>query len=181
MPEYGWKPHRVVLANRKLLSASCYWYIRQKQRGTVSSNSRFQTVLVQQFSANISLYHRQASTDVRNPQLQPVLMPSAVQCMRQTLFTALAGGKRCAPNLPTKSLPTKIARLKLSGKFPMDLRVIPLKIKIVLESNPLKSRILVRRLAVPSFPLHPALSNDVHIYIYIYIYIHIHTYIYIYI
>ena len=30
----------------------------------------------------------------------------------------------------------------------MDMRIPPLKIKIMLESNPLKSRILVRRLAV---------------------------------
>ena len=52
------------------------------------------------------------------------------------------------PNLPTKLLPTKIAWLKLSGNFPMDIRIPPLKTKIMLESNPLKSRILVRRLAV---------------------------------
>ena len=32
----------------------------------------------------------------------------------------------------------------------MDLRIPPLEIKIMLESNPLKSRILVRRLAVGS-------------------------------
>ena len=30
----------------------------------------------------------------------------------------------------------------------MDMRIPPLKIKIMLESNPLKSRILVQRLAV---------------------------------
>ena len=54
-----------------------------------------------------------------------------------------------SPNLPTKIMPTKIAWLKYSGKFPMDIRIPPLKIKILLESNPLKSRILVRRLAVP--------------------------------
>ena len=30
----------------------------------------------------------------------------------------------------------------------MDIRIPPLKTKIMLESNPLKSRILVRRLAV---------------------------------
>ena len=31
---------------------------------------------------------------------------------------------------------------------PMDMRIPPLKIKFLLESDPLKSRILVRRLAV---------------------------------
>ena len=30
------------------------------------------------------------------------------------------------PNLPTNSIPTHIARLKLSGKFPMDMRIPPL-------------------------------------------------------
>ena len=52
------------------------------------------------------------------------------------------------PNLPTEIIPTKIRRLELSGRFPVDMRVPPLEIKIQLESNPLKSRILVRRLAV---------------------------------
>ena len=37
---------------------------------------------------------------------------------------------------------------KLSGKFPMGLGIPPLKFKIMLESNPLTSRIVVRRLAV---------------------------------
>ena len=53
------------------------------------------------------------------------------------------------PNLPTEIIPTKIAWLKISGKFRMDLRIPPFKIKIQLESNSRKSRILVRRLAVP--------------------------------
>ena len=52
------------------------------------------------------------------------------------------------PNLPAKIVPTKTPWLKLSGRFPMDLRIPPLKLKILLESSPLKSRILVRRLAV---------------------------------
>ena len=52
------------------------------------------------------------------------------------------------PDLPTKITPTKIAGLKLSGKFPMGLGIPPLELPILLESNPLKSRILVRRLAV---------------------------------
>ena len=56
------------------------------------------------------------------------------------------------PNLPTEIIPTKIPRLKLSGEFPADMRIPPLEIKILLESNPLKSRIFVRRLAVHTVP-----------------------------
>ena len=43
----------------------------------------------------------------------------------------------------------------------MDMRIPPLKIKILLESNPLKPRILVRRLAVHSFhaSLCPAIQE----------------------
>ena len=54
-----------------------------------------------------------------------------------------------APSLLTKRLrvPAKIHRLNISGKCSMDMRIPPLNIKIMLESN---SRILapVRRLAV---------------------------------
>ena len=54
-------------------------------------------------------------------------------------------------NIPAKitPAPAKIAWLRLSGKFPVDVRFPPLNIEIMLESDPLKSRILVRRLAVP--------------------------------
>ena len=53
------------------------------------------------------------------------------------------GRRNTTPNLLTKILPTKIRRLKISGEFPIDLRIPPLKLKlkILLESNPLKSRI----------------------------------------
>ena len=44
--------------------------------------------------------------------------------------------------------PTNIARLKLSGKHPMGLGIPSLKIKIMLESNPLKPTMLVGRLGV---------------------------------
>ena len=54
------------------------------------------------------------------------------------------------PNLPTKIIPAKIRWLKLPGKSPMDMRIPPLKLKILLESSPLKSRILVRRSAAES-------------------------------
>ena len=50
----------------------------------------------------------------------------------------------------------RFARLKLSGKFPMGLGIPPLRIKFLLESKPLKSRILVRRLAVPPTAGPPA-------------------------
>ena len=55
-------------------------------------------------------------------------------------------------NLPTKNLPGKISWLKLSGESPVGLGITPLKIEILLESKPLKSRILVRRLAVFQYP-----------------------------
>ena len=48
----------------------------------------------------------------------------------------------------TPNLPPKIRWLKHSGRSPMHMRSPPLKIKIMLESNPLKSWMLVRRLAV---------------------------------
>ena len=50
-------------------------------------------------------------------------------------------------NLPTRFVPAKIARLKTPGEFPADMRIPALEIKILTESNPLTSRISVRRLA----------------------------------
>ena len=55
---------------------------------------------------------------------------------------------RHTPNLPTTIIPAKTTCIKLYGSFPMDMRIPPLKSKIMLEANPLKSRILVQRLAV---------------------------------
>ena len=52
-----------------------------------------------------------------------------------------------AHNLPTKIIPAKIAWRKHSGKFPLDMRIPPLEAKALLESDPLKSRLLVQRLA----------------------------------
>ena len=52
------------------------------------------------------------------------------------------------PNPHTNIVPTNIARLKLSGDFPMNLEIPPLQIKIVLESNPLKPTMLVGGLGV---------------------------------
>ena len=42
----------------------------------------------------------------------------------------------------------------MSGKFPLGLGIAPLKLKIMLESNPMKSRISVRRLAAPRRARH---------------------------
>ena len=53
-----------------------------------------------------------------------------------------------APSLPTNIIRAKIAWLKSSGKSPMGLGIPPLKIKIMLELNPLKSIMLVGRLTV---------------------------------
>ena len=53
-----------------------------------------------------------------------------------------------AKNLPAKKLLAKIRWLKTSGKIPMGLGISPLNIIIMPESNPLKSRISVRGLAV---------------------------------
>ena len=67
-------------------------------------------------------------------------------------------------NLPTSIVPTNIARLKLSGKSPMDMRIPPLTFKFTLESNPQKSTMLVGRLGVC---IH---ITNVCMYIHIYIY-----------
>ena len=53
---YSWKPHRDRLAKQNLSQASIHWYMREQRRGMVSSNSRSQTVLFQQHSANLSIY-----------------------------------------------------------------------------------------------------------------------------
>ena len=70
------------------------------------------------------------------------------QARAATISTADQCVEAPAPNLPTNIVPTYIALLKLSGKSPMDMRIPPLQIKILLESNPLKSTICVGGLAV---------------------------------
>ena len=42
------------------------------------------------------------------------------------------------PNLPTKIIPAKIARLKSFGNCPLGLGIPPLQFKVLLESNPLR-------------------------------------------
>ena len=117
--------------------------------------------------------------------------------------------KKNTPNLPTNITPTNIARLKLSGKFPMGLGIPPLYIKIMLESSPPKSTMLVGRLGVTAqahtdpaglqrrgrvrastciyiyIYMYIERERDIMyicmcVYIYIYMYTHIHAYIYIY-
>ena len=46
------------------------------------------------------------------------------------------------PNPPAKIIPTKIVWLNMSGKSPMDIRIPPLRIDIMLESSPPKSTML---------------------------------------
>ena len=73
------------------------------------------------------------------------------------LSSPTRGSAAGTPNLPTKITPIKIAWFKFSWKCPMCLGIPPLKlkIKIVLESNPLKSRVLARRLAVSCTAARP--------------------------
>ena len=44
-----------VRLNKNILQASSYSYMLKHGEGTVSSNSRFQTVLFQQYAANLSI------------------------------------------------------------------------------------------------------------------------------
>ena len=52
----------------------------------------------------------------------------------------------------------------------MGLEVPPLRVKIALESKPPKPKVVLRRLAVPSYMI-----TVLYVYIYIYIYIYVHT------
>ena len=72
LAEYDWKPHRNLLAQTKQSPASFYWYISAKQRGTASSSSRFQTLLLQPYSANLppmppTAGHRRLWPDAASP------------------------------------------------------------------------------------------------------------------
>ena len=68
--------------------------------------------------------------------------------------------ERPAPNLPTRIIPAKIRWLEISGTFPVEIWIPPLRLKILLESNPLKSRILARRLAIIAPQIHRTTSQD---------------------
>ena len=80
-------------------------------------------------------------------------------------------------SLPTLH-PTNIACLRLSGKSPTGLGIPPLKFKIMLESNPPKSTMIVGRLGVNSSNIYIYIYN-VCMYVYIYIYLCVYIYIYI--
>ena len=74
---------------------------------------------------------------------------------RADMDQAVASGVRPLINLSSRRLHpifllrlSKIRRLKIFRKFPMDMGIPPLDIKIMLESNPLRARISARRLAV---------------------------------
>ena len=63
--------------------------------------------------------------------------PCPISLLRLSLLRLLDSnfpGNLCTPNLPTNIISTKIAWLELSGKFPMEPRILPLNIKIMLES-----------------------------------------------
>ena len=66
-----------------------------------------------------------------------------------------AGAPPNTSNLPTKIIiPAKICRPIISGKSPMDMRILALGIQILSESDPPKSTISARRLAAPPWKEH---------------------------
>ena len=75
---------------------------------------------------------------------------STASAMRARKGSQTMAGEQGSQTLRPISLRrlSKIPWLKLSGTFPMGLGIPPLRIKSMLESKPLKSRILARRLAV---------------------------------
>ena len=81
--------------------------------------------------------------NIYSTRARPVSAARKRTCWAKPLATSSIGGFWGTPNLPTNIIPAKIAWLKLSGKFPMGLEIPPLKTKIMLESNPLKSTMLV--------------------------------------
>ena len=94
------------------------------------------------------------------------------------------------PNLPTKVIPAKTHWLKISRKFPMDMRIPPLEIKILPESSEIQSlsseigRTLQRPdSARPSLSLyniillHYCFNCNIGVYIYIYVYLSLSLYI----
>ena len=58
---------------------------------------------------------------------EPIIV-SQLRCTKARLKHAV--------NLHTNIIPAKICRLRLSGKFPMDMRIPPLEIKICLSQTP---------------------------------------------
>ena len=86
--------------------------------------------------------------------LIPTSIPFTVLCQTSSARHRIPY-TTCGP-LPTKNLPAKIRCFIISGKSPMDVRIPPLRIEILLESNPLTSKVLVGRLGVPPTPQYTA-------------------------
>ena len=57
----------------------------------------------------------------------------------------------------------------------MDMRIPPRRIKNMPESNPLKSSMLVRRLAVVY--IHTCMQLDVHVYMFMHVYVYVYVYV----
>ena len=74
LAEYGWRPHRIGVARANLLEASIYRCKHNKQGSTVSSNSRSETALLQQYSASLSVCTDVRSAVVRLVRRQPLLL-----------------------------------------------------------------------------------------------------------
>ena len=80
----------------------------------------------------------------------------ALECYTDHCSKMIVANCRRPISLYTKIIPTKVRRLRISGEFPVDMRIPPLEIRIPLESNPLKSRIFYRN---PKSCSHPRLQD----------------------
>ena len=140
-------------------------------RGSHLSNTTCLTHVFQKWWAMqqielVALHEMHQTSSVRQ-----VVVPPSMSCVRGVLSCSdqpkvRAQGRKLShecdlrerrlattASFPTNIIPTKIVWLKLIGKFPMGLGIPPRKIKISLESNPLTSIMLVRRLtAYPRYP-----------------------------
>ena len=63
-----------VLATNKPVTGFILSYMHEKQKGTVSSNSRFQTVILRQYSANLPLTHATSRTRTQCSPLADVMI-----------------------------------------------------------------------------------------------------------
>ena len=92
--EYGWKPHRVLSAQKAYHRPHVIHICVSKQRGAVSSNSRSQRVLFQQYSANLS--------SIRAASAREAHMTSAV-----LMSIELRVGNNCRPASPLACITTR--------------------------------------------------------------------------
>ena len=108
LAEYSGTPHRDCLAQKGLSWASIFLYSREQWRGTVSSNSRFQTVRFQQYSGNLSMY---AALPPHLPR------PSPDACARAP------GGKGACPRpSPPPNFASKIEHQRWPPTFSSKMR-----------------------------------------------------------